>query len=267
MSSNLPANTKENEALSQQLEQLRKTFLDLYTTHNYMVDNHSAVLTSLYLQKLGHLQLELLKQQAEAARLKLKMKLIQAAINRDENPDLQAIEDQVQAQMETWYAKIREQAAAIDQANQILSHLLPEEDAKKLKEIFRLLCKRLHPDLNPNQSEKEKDLFIKVKAAYDLKLLHELQKILLYLDNTDEEKPPPADIDEKRTQIKQLEENIRILEDKINQLKQSFPFNIEHLIYDDEYIAHRKDEISQQIEACKAEIIEYSNIISIMTDE
>jgi hypothetical protein len=53
-------------------------------------------------------------------------------------------------------------------------------DTLKLKETFRVLCKRLHPDLNPNQSEQEKDLFIKVKAAYDLQVAYRYRAFHLY---------------------------------------------------------------------------------------
>ena len=67
MTDNLPLLTLENEELTERLEQLRLEFLDLFTRHKDMVENESAVLTSIYLQKLGHLQLEPLQKQTEAA--------------------------------------------------------------------------------------------------------------------------------------------------------------------------------------------------------
>jgi hypothetical protein len=87
----LPAFTGENIELTTLLEQLRLEFLELFTRHKDMVENESAIPTSLYQQKLGHLQLELLQKQTEAARLKMKMNLIQAAINRDDNPIYKAL--------------------------------------------------------------------------------------------------------------------------------------------------------------------------------
>ena len=92
MTNHLPANTKENQELTKELEQLHLEFLDLFTRHKEMVENDSVFLISVYLEKLGHLQLELLQKQTEAARLKMKMSLVQAAINRNERPDLTAIE-------------------------------------------------------------------------------------------------------------------------------------------------------------------------------
>jgi hypothetical protein len=67
MNNNLPSLTQDNEALTAKLEQLHLEFIDLFTRHKDMIENESVILTSLYLEKLGHLQLELLQKQTEAA--------------------------------------------------------------------------------------------------------------------------------------------------------------------------------------------------------
>ena len=267
MNISLPAFTAENEELTKKLEFLHLEFLDLFTRHKYMVENESVVLTSLYLEKLGRLQLELLEKQTEASRLKMKMNLIQAAINRNEKPDLKAIDYEINVRLQNYYAQIQAQSAALDEANKVLSHLISEEETQKLKEIFRLLCKRLHPDLNPNQTEDERDLFIKVKAAYDLQRLSDLQNFLLYMEDSNKEKLILILSDEKVERIKHLENQIFSLKFKIDQLKQSFPFSIEELIFDEDYIVQKQEELRIQIKTYEEEIVKYSNIISIMADE
>lgn len=267
MSHHLPAFTAENEALTKKLESLHLEFLDLFTRHKDMVENESVVLTSLYLEKIGRFQLELLEKQTEAARLKMKMNMLQAAINRNEKPDLMAIENEINARLQKYYTQIQAQSAALDHARTVLSQLLSEEEAQKLKEIFRVLCKRLHPDLNPNQTVEENDLFIKVKAAYDLQRLSELQNILLYLDDANKEKLVSIPSHEKADRIQYLENQIERLKLKIDELKQSFPFNFETLIFDETYILLKQEELKEQIKTIEEEIVKYSNIINIMTDE
>lgn len=267
MNNNTPAFTTENEELTRKLEQLHLEFLDLFTRHKDMVENESVILTSLYLEKIGHLQLELLEKQTEAARLKMKMNFIQSAINRNEQPDLKAIENEINRRLQNYYAEIAFQSAQLDEAKKVLSHLISEEDALKLKETFRVLCKRLHPDLNPHQTEEEKDLFIKVKAAYDLQKLNDLQNILLYLDDSNKEKLTLISGDEKLERIKHLEINIVALKDKIAQIKQSFPFSMEELIFNEECILQKQVEIRNQIKTFEEETAKYLNIITIMTDE
>lgn len=267
MKNTLPVFTSENEELTHELEQLRLEFLELYTRHKDMVENDYVILTSLYLERLGHLQLKLLEKQTEASRLRLRMNMIQAAINRDEKPDLKAIDKEISKRLESYYDQISAQSAALDDAKQVLSSLLSVEDTQKLKEVFRVLCKRLHPDLNPDQSEEEKDLFIKVKAAYDLKRLTDLQNILLYLDDSDKENLSHVPGIDKIERIKCLKENISALKDKIERLEQTFPFNIKDLVADEKYIADRQEDLRVKIKEAEDEIVKYSNFITIMCDE
>lgn len=267
MNQPLPALTPENEVLNTKLEKLRLQFLELFMHHKDMVENRSVILTALYLKKIGDYQLQLLRKQTEAARLKLKMNMIQAAINRDEKPNLRRIDKNIEKQLQDYYAEIAAQAEALNSANNVLSNLLPEAEVIKLKEIFRVLCKRLHPDLNPGQGEDEKDLFVKVKTAYELQRLEVLQNILLYLDHRQNNHPPAMDADTKQQRVEQLEKNIAALEEKIEALKLNFPFSVEAQIYDEDYISARRAEIEENIEKAEAEIEKYKNIINIMCDE
>lgn len=267
MNNTKPALTPKNEEQTKQLASLQLEFLDLFTRHKVMVEDESVILTSIYLEKLGHLQLELLEKQTEASRLKMKINLIQAAINRDEKPDLNAIELELNARLQSYYAQIQTQSAALNEAKMVLSHLISEEETQKLKEVFRVLCKRLHPDLNPNQTEEEKDLFIKVKTAYDLQQISELQNILLYLDDSTKEKLDLISSDEKIERIKQLENQVISLKLKINQLKQSFPFHLEELIRDENYIVAKQEELQIQIKTIEEEVVRCLNIINIIADE
>jgi hypothetical protein len=267
MSNHTPTLSAKNQELTRKLELLQMDFLELFTLHKNMLENESGILTSIYLEKLGRLQLELMEKQTEASRLKMKMKLIQAVINRDEKPNLKAIEEEINARLEKYYAQIQAQSEALEEAKKVLSHLIPEEETQKLKELFRVLCKRLHPDLNPNLMEEHKDLFIKVKAAYELQRLSELQNILLYLDDSNQEKLLLISSDEKVERIKHLETQINNLNMKIEQLKQSFPFNMEALILDEDKISLKQEELRNQIKSAEEEILKHSEIIKIMSDE
>lgn len=259
--------TRENEILTLRLEALREEYVELFSRHRDMVENESVILTSLYLRVLGHLQLEMLQKQTESARLKMKMQQIQAAVNRNETPDLAAIDAQINRRLDEYHREIAKQAASLDASRKVLSNLISEEDTQKLKEIFRVLCKRLHPDLNPNQPDADKDLFIKVKAAYDLNALQELQMILLHLDDLAGEKLMLVSIPEKQQRIEHLERSISTLREKIDALEQSFPFNHRDLITNEVWVNERQEEIRSQISVFETNIEKFSNIISLLCDE
>jgi hypothetical protein len=267
MDNTSPACTPAYEESVRHLGQLQLKFLDLYTRHKEMVENESVILTALYLEKLGHLQLNLMEKQTEAARLKMKMNLMQAAINRNEQPDLNAIDRLIDERLAQYYQAIGAQAEALDGARNVLSHLLSEEETLKLRETFRVLCKRLHPDLNPDQPEEDKDLFIKVKAAYDLQRLDDLQRILLYLDDRSSNPPSGFTDDERTALIKHLENQIDNLEKKLIALRGQFPFTHEEMLHDEVAIMEKQAEVRSHITICEANIAKYTKIINIICDE
>lgn len=237
----------ESQDLNRKLATCNKEYLELYTRHKDMVDNESSLLASLYMEKLGHLQLDLLKKQTENSRIKMKIKLIQSAFNRDENPDLIAIDKELDNRLSAYYEQIAVQGELLEQSKKVLSSLLTEEETEKLREIFRVLCKRLHPDLNPSLSDEKRDLFVKVKAAYDLKRLYELQEILLYLDGIGEDNTHPLSLNQKEAQLEFLNRNIEILRNKIDNLAKNFPFNFKLLLFDEPSLTERQNSIKKQI--------------------
>ncbi len=266
MNNHLPEWTAAEKNLFERWESLQVEFLELYTQHKHMVESESFILQSLYLEKIGRYHLQLLEKQTEAASLRMKMKMIQAAINRDEKPNMYSIEQEINKRMQAYYQKIKEQAAALEQAKKVLSNLLSEEESQKLKEIFRLLCKKLHPDLNPRLTEDEKDLFIKVKAAYDLQNLSELQNILLYLQEDPKGKGSYLSSDQKEQHMQQLFNQIQYLKNKIEQLLNNFPFNIKALLSSDKEIEMHQEEIKIQIDNAQRDVEKYSKIIILMLD-
>lgn len=261
------ATTPEYQAIALELEHLNAEFTELFTRHKAMVDNDAVVLTSLYLQTLGVLQLDLLRMQTESARLKKKIKMVQAAYNRQQMPDLAAIEYALDQELKAYYNEIEAQAAAIDHTQKVLSTLLSVEETQELKEVFRVLCKRLHPDLNPMQSEEEKDLFVKVKAAYDLQRLADLQQILLFLDGKGAKlKSAELTDDQKQAQIKLLHKRIAELKEKIAKLQESFPFNIEAFLHDEEQVRERRMELKTKITAVEEDILKSRKLLDMMLD-
>lgn len=259
--------TPENAALNEQLKELHIKFTTAYVEHKSMVEDESPILTSLYLEQLGGLQLKLLEHQTELSRVKMTIAMIQAALNRNERPDWDAINAELEKRLEEYYKRIAEQSQAVDSAQSVLSSLLSKEESKKLKEIFYVLCKKLHPDVNPNQSQDDKDLFIKVKAAYDLQNVSELQRILLFLEEGGNADLLTHSPDEKHRRIEQLEKNIADLHQKMRQLEEAFPFTMKSLLYDDALLKTRQEATQSEIEEIAAEIVKQRLILELLEDE
>lgn len=256
----------EQQLLDERIEELKQEFLALYVQHTDMIDNQKPILSSIYYREIGVFQLELLEKETEASRLKMKIKMIQAAYNKGMEPDLTQIEMDLSVQLRSFYEQMQEQAQIIEEADKLLSNLMSPEETKKIRDLFRLLTKRLHPDLNPNQTEEEKDLYIKVVAAYDLNRINELQEILLYLDGVDYQSKALAKSD-KQQHIDSLKQRIHVLTAKIVALYESFPFILKDYLIDDDAVAQKQEELKVLIQVAEDEITKYQATLKLMLDE
>lgn len=263
----LPAQTSENIELNRELENLHAAFVECFMEHKHLVEDIAPILTALYLEKLGRYQLTLLERQTELSRIKMKISMIHAALNRNEQPNLAAIDKEINERLEKYYKEIAQRSADLERANGILNSLLPEEDAKKLREVFVVLCKRLHPDLNPGQNPQDADLFVKVKAAYDLQQLEELQRILLYLDTEKSSDFMGNSGDTKRERIAYLHKSIESMQEKISLLRKTFPFDMEVILKDEDSLAQRREEIEEMIAGVEEEIAKQNEILIIVSNE
>ena len=109
-----------------------------------------------------------------------------------------------------------------------------------------MLVKKLHPDINPGQSEREHELFIKVVAAYKSQDLVTLRQILLMLD-TDSPENLPADT--LQSQIEKLEKTVESIKERIAELESTFPFDHRDKIYDETWVAGQQGLLKESIKA------------------
>jgi hypothetical protein len=143
-----------------------------------MLQHEKPLLTALYLNKIGHKQYKSFCLSIELQRLKFRLSLLQAYVNRNERPDLKAVDKKVETTFEEYNRQIEAEAERLAAAKRFLSgNFLTSENSKKLRELYYFIVKRINADLSDNM----KDLFIQAQAAYDLGDLEILQQIALLL--------------------------------------------------------------------------------------
>jgi hypothetical protein len=64
-----------------------------------------------------------------------------------------------------------------------------------------------------------------------------------------------------------LEKNIVELKDKMKKLEQAFPFNAKSLLYDEEQLTKRRQEIQDEIDSVVFEITKQQTILDLLEDE
>ena len=233
--------------LLHRLEELKRESANLFNKRDEMMTYEYPHLSSLYLSEIGQLKYEEFDLQTEVKVLSLRLALIQSYINSNKAPNYEAIEAQIRIEKENYQKILQEKMEDIKAAKEYLAApLLSREESRELKATYTLLVKKLHPDINPNQTEREHELFLKAVAAYKLQDLATLRQILLMLDTDSLENLPE---DTLQDQIEKLEKTVAGIKERIAELEAQFPFNLRDKIYDKAWVEGQQNIIKESIAA------------------
>ena len=243
------------------LTALRAELADLFEKREFMVSHERDQLTALYTSLIGQLQYEEYALKVSISKLKRTSELIQARRNRGESVDMAAINQQVESEFWEHQQRIQQQIEDLKAANALLnSPILTDEAATELKNIYRVLVKRLHPDWNENLTEQEEELFVRAQAAYKMSDLPELRNILLVLNkekSADELKE--SNIDEE---IAKLENSQADLQSKIDQLNETFPFTYRERLSDFAWVNSEQEKLKKHIQELTTEKMSWETFLA-----
>ena len=257
--------------LKEEYERLQLESAALVAERDELENSEGPRLTALYMEAVGQLQYEVLVLQYEIALLKQKRDLLQAYKNRGEKADLNYVDEQVEATAKTYNENIQREEEKIKQAKAYIEEQKEEEkknqedEKRELRDLYRKLVHRLHPDLHPEQTEWEKELFLKVQDAYEKGDLEKLRELAQQL-----EAGMPADaVDNETTEdweerVNQLKEEIAKIREEIARILQEFPFTYRERLNDPEWIVQTQDMLRKEIAELEKEKTRLEKIVSIM---
>ena len=204
-----------------EVTKLKEKLTQLIFEYDNLMDHICPEIERRYVLEFGMCEYSLYKVELEIDKLKRKLKLIQIEINHEHEIDLAKIEEKLSQEFEEYERKLQGQIDEIKLLEETDVEKLSESDTKKLKQIYRMLIKRLHPDLNPNPSFLEISLFIKATNAFKKGDLKELESVVAIL---------PEESMEETSEIDNLEELVQSYEDKIVKVKNDYPYNKKELL-------------------------------------
>lgn len=210
-----------------------------------------------YMLKLGSIEYKAYEAQCAALRLKRKIELIQAKKNRQEKVIISAIEETLDTEFAEYQKQLNEQ---IDKMNDALkrskAEVLSDEDNKKLKKLYRKIVKALHPDINPDVSETQVDLFDNAVQAYkngDLGTLRIIGEMVGNSPLPEQHKDAMTQLVEERERLQGLLKSIR---ESIDNIKSEYPYTMKDILEDTEKTEKKKQELENILE-------QYNELISI----
>ena len=257
--------------LKEEYERLQLEYAALVAERDELENSEGPRLTALYMEAVGQLQYEVLVLRYEIALLKQKRDLLQAYKNRGEKADLNYVDEQVEATAKTYNENIQREEEKIKQAKAYIEEQKEEEkknqenEKRELRDLYRKSVHRLHPDLHPEQTEWEKELFLKVQDAYEKGDLEKLRELAQQL-----EAGMPADAvnnettEEWEERVNQLKEEIAKIREEIEKILQEFPFTYRERLNNPEWIAQTQDMLRKEIPELEKEKIRLEKIVNIM---
>lgn len=252
-----------NDKYDDELDKLRMSVSMLLLERDDLLLHECKNIENQYILKFGKLEYKVYEAECDYRRLKRKLELIIICRNHNKPIDLAKIDEQLEKELGEFYKKLNAELEKIEEAKRRASlPKLSKEDAAELKSIYRKLIKKLHPDMNPNVTEYEKELFNKVVECYENGDLMGLQIIAITLEG-DKTITPENTLEEKQ--------RLTLLVDKLNseihEIKTTYPYILLETLTDKQKTAERYKELHEMYDRYLYEIKIYTDEIELYLNE
>ena len=259
-------NTDDEEFLGDDIKNENRTQYDEYESlvmkkEKLLKDAGSRKI--VYLQHFGDLMAEILRSKMECIRLKKTITYCTKRINLGEEIDVKAMQDEINGEMQAYYVELKNMLEEKEDAKK--SQTADEYSVRMTKQIFRRICKRLHPDINAKTSENEQllDLWDQVMIAYrafDVEKLEELEvAVNCVLKDLGEEGFAPN--------VDNIEAKIKKLERVIGEIITTVPYTYGALLSNPKAIEAKKQELKRELEEYHIYQVNLEEILEKLTGE
>lgn len=188
-----------------------------------------------YMLEIGSLEYRVYKAYCEFQRLRRKKEMIQAKKNRQETVVMWAIDQQLDEEFLAYKQKLDEQ---INQMNEPLERsqkaTLSTEETVEFKKLYRHIVKSLHPDLNPETTEAEQQLFVNATEAYKHGDLAGLQLISQMVGEGEAEPETASSLTKLQQEKQNYQDLVNRVQEEIETIKSQPPYTWKAYIEDAE---------------------------------
>ena len=200
-----------------------------------------------YLIKVGALRVEALQTQVDVMRTRRRIALLRSYLERGERVHAAALNHRVDREFREWDERLRQEVGQIEGAKARFSSFAPSEDEDEIRSLYRLLARKLHPEINPDQSEDAKSLWPAVQTAYVWNDVFQLKSLLIMADDYPESYDMPNDMASMRKNHAMLKGKISSMIAKVGNVKQHPAFEWRRVLDDPELLASEQAKLRDEI--------------------
>ena len=197
-----------------------------------------------YVFRFGELINTVFKLKIECIRKKKMIAYCQKQINKGKTVQGVLLEQYIETAMADYYDQLSQMEAELRGIKKRTAISLWQ--AKKVKDLFRELAKKIHPDIRPDLANDEyiQELWNGILTAYRCNALKELEELKfrteLYLEQLGGGNGIP--------EIPDLEEKIRAVQDEIQEILSTNPYLYKFLLEDEEQCREKEEELRNEAE-------------------
>ncbi len=231
----------ELQELHMECEHLRESLADALTELQELVKTIIPMLGNQYTASVGVLECDLFTLQCENMQSKRILELLQINLHRGIKPDIEGIRKKVFHESREWHDKIEIQRRAISNARERLSPPGSQKEGEEFKKLFRMLVRKLHPDLNPLQCETERMQWFRLQSAYEQggpEALSDMAQLTEHISGSSL-LPEKAGIEAWKICREELATKLWDIESQIEHIKTSFPYTLKDHLSNESWIEDR----------------------------
>ncbi|WP_409199294.1 hypothetical protein [Methanobrevibacter sp. DSM 116169] len=238
----------EYEKLSLELDEMKdkltKKILEEHELYFHICKNIEAD----YMIRLGYIEYNIFEREVEIKMLQREIALIQKAINQDAEVDTKAIKKKIAMEYDDYLFELDKKASEFGALIRYSKNdQLSDDENEKLKNMYKKLILKFHPDLNNNLTDEEKELFFKILHAYEAGDINILNLIFeLHYDNLSEDIVEDS-IEALKERIKLLKIRIDVIQGSIDRIKLKYPYIKKDILEDDDLLLKTKRELEDQL--------------------
>lgn len=212
------------------------------------------------------MQYKVLQLQLEIKLLSMRESLLRQYVNRDETPDVERVDKELERVREEYNATLRQESEKLFYAKEYLkSPELSPDESKEIRRLYQTIVKLVHPDLHPEATEEMIEIFRRATQLYkeaDLDGIRDLYNVVLF-------KHPTEGIDVTNGieyEIEQLKGRIAKIRAKIEELWQTFPYTFAKELADPQWVDQRQRDLEETIRQLEERKAKMQEIITLLEE-
>ncbi len=250
----------EAEKLMAEIKNLKEKLLALIEERDELIYHICPMIEAKYAELIGSLELEALNLENNVREIKRKIEIVRAERSKGNSISTEQVEAMVEDELKSYIVALKMAQQQNEEAKKRLAgDFLSENETKELKEIYRNIAKQLHPDLNENLTDEQRELFFKAAEAYksgDIMLMRMLDAATksIDVDAADE-----STMEKLKNQRERLKLNVQTVAALIDDIKSDFPCNMRETINNRDRVNEIRKKLQRATEDYKAVYKEYED--------